>query len=844
MSTFTDPAHLAIQLAQLSDASGLPSSSSSSSDYGSWQDLLRRHPLFDSTGEKGPHVSAAELEAALPQLQSEVESAEEQRQEAELVLKSALLEELLGIDAVREAVSLPEGNPGLSKSSGALPSEISALEDELMDLVQAFSVHNGETQGASPSSLLSTLEAHQQALSDLYDAKDYYSLLAAAEDLRNEAVAADKSSVGADSAEDSKELAIRKLVELIALVQEVQDRHRFQSSQPGPNPAEEPNLVKFVRGQLAAAYNTLRNNRLDVLRTALRHAGWPSAWLQGAAAASSAKQPNGNSLVPENSQNEVRELLRTQNVRETWFDVCALQRVADGTAWPKSTSKRKGKGVAKDAHARVYLAAEGSASRAASDGSQAGPGQDGYAAFPCTFLLLEPFIQRFAYHFDSDHTSNRLDKPEWFLSHLLDLFKSQIAIWRANGSDDIPVHELYSLGGYDVDTGKELLHVILHLARGKILSSMDMLVQNPALLAHTLFVAMDFDRDLEDTYRSHGLSFPQSPPSHSPLKIAELLLSREEWFEAWLEGEKMHAMRRFEEIMDAPDAWAIGTADGTDDEDRLDSWNAATGHDVHGPSTTAQPVSTASNSRKSTTSAREVVDLLEGVTARYASLSSLEQRIVFITRIQLPILRLYAQRLTRSLESFESLSSAFARHIPGGISMADASGVVGLSSENDMVRGLRGLGRLLKAFLSAGFVRDTLRRWTEQGLFVEISQSLNQTVEGQSLAKGIKLGAEKEEDRELDSASLGSLLRRGLQSGGRAAINLRPLGRHTPASERSSRSASRDAQGRALPSHDQPVGVWLEATSKFGELADRAAHAMEKLVVAEVSEGLLEYSRR
>lgn len=35
--------------------------------------------------------------------------------------------------------------------------------------------------------------------------------------------------------------------------------------------------------------------------------------------------------------------------------------------------------------------------------------------------LLEPITLRFRYHFDGKRQTNRLDKPEWYLTHVLNL---------------------------------------------------------------------------------------------------------------------------------------------------------------------------------------------------------------------------------------------------------------------------------------------------------------------------------------------------------------------------------------------------------------------------------------
>ncbi len=775
------------------------------SRFDTTQDALRHHPLFDLAGVSEPLTSSA-LESALPSLEAELVELQREFQRNEAELRQALLDELSEVEAVRQAIPRRPASDGPSPSTG----QADDSQEELISLLHALTA--AEPGGpAGVSSTLRSLAAHETSLEGLHKAKEHYQLLADAEELKKAIIAAEEAAASTAGA-DQQEVSLLKLVELQSLVGD----HEARFSRPGDvraQSAASEKIVQFSRLQLASAYNAVKSTRTKALRTSLRHAGWPPALLQGAAAAAAAS--NAPQASEGSAHEQVVEVLEKQTVREAWFDVCGLQRVADGTATGDPNSSDEAR-LAKVPSASDFCTAH------------VGPGQDGYVSLPCTFVLLEPFIQRFAYHFDSDHSSNRLDKPEWFLAHLLDLFKTHLPFWQASA----PVRDLYEISGYPADTEKELLNAVLGLAKGKILSSMDMLVKHPSLLAHTLFVALDFDRDLANLYHP-SLGQADRLKTEQPLKIAELLLSREEWFEAWLEGERLHALDQLDDILASPDAWAIAAADGLADDER----DAADG------------VPASSDARqKSTTSAREIVDLLEGVTSRYAPLSSLEQQILFITRVQLPMLRQYAQRLTRSLEAFESLSSAFARHIPGGIGIPDASGVVGANTDADMVRGLRGLNRLLKAFISAEYVRLALSRWSEQGLFIEISQSLNKTPQGQHLAKQIKLGAEREEDRALDSASLGSLLRRGIQSGGRAAISLRPLGVGAGAS--ASRDSSTSRSSSAAPRRsgglegDDADSVWDEPSAKFGELTRRASQGIERLVVSEVMDALVAYSRR
>ncbi|KAI3477504.1 hypothetical protein L1887_60788 [Cichorium endivia] len=246
-------------------------------------------------------------------------------------------------------------------------------------------------------------------------------------------------------------------------------------------------------------------------------------------------------------------------------------------------------------------------------------------------------------------------------------------------------------------------------------------------------------------------------------------------------------------------------------------------------------------SSRTTKSARSTMEVLESVSERYRPLPSLSQRLAFVAIVQLPILRSYAQRLTRSLDAFESLSSAFARAMPGEIvASTGPAALVSGASDSDMVKGLRGLGRLVKALLSAQYVCSEVERWSESAAFVEMAERLGSTDEGRALALGMRRDEGDQENRELDAASLGMLLRRGLKRGAAVA---RPL----TGSNASSADAGvgeptiTDVGQKQVLNEFGSFGVWEEPRRKFGDIAQRATSAIERLVVSETLEQLRPY---
>ena len=95
------------------------------------------------------------------------------------------------------------------------------------------------------------------------------------------------------------------------------------------------------------------------------------------------------------------------------------------------------------------------------------------------------------------------------------------------------------------------------------------------------------------------------------------------------------------------------------------------------------------------------------------------------------------------------------------------------------------------------------------------------------------------EDKELDAASLGMLLRRGLKRGAAAA---RPLAGGSPAAAETPTLS--DVGHKQVLNEFGNFGVWEEPRRKFGEIATRAIGGVERLVVSEVLEQMRAYTMR
>lgn len=309
--------------------------------------------------------------------------------------------------------------------------------------------------------------------------------------------------------------------------------------------------------------------------------------------------------------------------------------------------------------------------------------------------MIGPIELRFKYHFQGSKSTNRVDKPEWAFSNILDqIYQHQAFL----GEYLQPLIERAGYRGVDArfEFSMLLFPVLLNLLRSRI----PPMLEHPALLAHTIYQTVIFD----DAIREGGFSLDAVSVNEGIVAapwegLTGVLLKESDWFEQWLTAERKFADGQLHEIITSPEAWTIET-DVSEEEQKI----------MHG--------------LKPTASARRVKSLLEQIQDRYAPLPELEYKLPFLTKIQLPLLSSYHGRINASLEAFETLSSAFVRAVPGALANSRA----GINyDQSRLTGGTSGLQRLLKALLSARWILAALKIWADDPFYVEISLEIQNT---------------------------------------------------------------------------------------------------------------------
>lgn len=695
--------------------------------------------------------------------------------------------------AARAAAENDEAMQALNTSENELRTRLAAalheegVDEDLAEPLHRFAHDLAAAQRPAKSPQPRTRATpHADALGQLYIARTCTQLLAEADD----------AEAAAHASPDDAGVQMASLQRLASFVTQV-PRSENAAASVGVSQRATTELTR----RRDALYTRLTERYHAALRDALRDAHWPPPALE-------------NPDAEPEARDAPFRLVGHAPLEDAWTDVCELQLTAATLGLCAAPSCLR--------TLPLVSAAE------TTQGERVPPGSDAYVPLTAAAILFQPILLRFRYHFDGERATNRLDKPEWFLRHMLalvqrnaGLFAPAPDVWSAGGdvcaltrrrrpaAPGQPLRERHVA----VDTASELLHNILAPLRRKIHASMPLLAAQPALLAHNLFQYLSFDTDLRDVYPLARTAADGQGAVH----LANDVLGNDTYFQQWLDGERVFAQRRFEAVLESPAGWALVQADTLTDLDDPS---------LEAVSTQDAAPDAATNAQTTTRSACTLMHILAGVTERYQPLHSLGQRCAFILRVQRPLLTQLAVRLVRHLDAFENLSGAFSRAIPGEISaLSTAPG-------NDAVRGTRGITRVAKALLSAEYVRQQLEEWSDSSFFLSMHEELAALDRTSTL---YRLMLPSHASDELDSASLISALKRGLQRGANAAATLRPL----------APSATLDAESSAELTADEPApGIWDGMQAQFADISERSKRALERLVVSEVLEQLRPYILR
>jgi hypothetical protein len=150
--------------------------------------------------------------------------------------------------------------------------------------------------------------------------------------------------------------------------------------------------------------------------------------------------------------------------------------------------------------------------------------------------MMRPLEMRFRYHFDGDKPTNRIDKPEYFLSHIIKLVDDYEGFFSRYLQPILRDHfqglELASNMLY-IDSTSAMINALLPMLRRKIDSALPQIASQPQLLSHFVHELISFDATLREDWCYDGGSGGEDWKG-----ITSEVLVTKEWFGRWLQVEK------------------------------------------------------------------------------------------------------------------------------------------------------------------------------------------------------------------------------------------------------------------------------------------------------------------
>ncbi|GAA5905863.1 hypothetical protein JCM8208_003360 [Rhodotorula glutinis] len=305
--------------------------------------------------------------------------------------------------------------------------------------------------------------------------------------------------------------------------------------------------------------------------------------------------------------------------------------------------------------------------------------------------LVHPLLLRFKWQFDGDRSTNRIDKPEYPLSHVLNLLTAHERFF---GED---IQYLLDSNGFEhIDAINEFTSLLLPPLASRLRHHLPQLLSMPPVLAHTVYQVVEFDQQLRSRgYRPRTwptvLRPDEVPPEEDESEwegLGETILGRDEWFSRWLDGEREFFDQRYYDCIAAADAWHIVP------EVDFDAGESGSG-------------------TRPTNSALRVKELAEQLSERYRPLP-LRHTLPFLLSLHLPLLQSYAARITSALDAFESLSFGI---LPGALGQTTAA-----------TAGVGGVVRLVRAGVSARWMSERCEEWGEDAFFLTLYDYLSTAI--------------------------------------------------------------------------------------------------------------------
>ena len=301
-------------------------------------------------------------------------------------------------------------------------------------------------------------------------------------------------------------------------------------------------------------------------------------------------------------------------------------------------------------------------------------------------VMVQPLELGFRYHFEGDKPTNRLDHPEYWLSHITDKLLIQHSdfiqdyvqplLSQAFRGSTIALNPSY------IDATSAFITSLLPMLRTKIFATLPKVENQPQLLSHLIHETMNFDETLRNEWSYSGNGSSNITRWQG---LTSEILGADPWFAKWLSIEKEFALARYRDIIEAADGFTLD-------------------FDSVGPAS-----STGTAKTVPTKAAIRVNDLLETVTDHYRTLTDFHHKLRFLIDVQISIFDAFHARLADALTSFTTRTTLVGRSS---------------RSEQEMLLGVQGLESLARIYGSAEYLEKAMRDWSDDLFFLELWDEL------------------------------------------------------------------------------------------------------------------------
>jgi len=151
-------------------------------------------------------------------------------------------------------------------------------------------------------------------------------------------------------------------------------------------------------------------------------------------------------------------------------------------------------------------------------------------------VLVKPLEMRFRYHFDGDKPTNRIDRPEYFLSHITTLLNDYSGFIN-NHVQPLLLKQFrgteFALNPVFIDATAAFITALLPMLRAKIGVLLPKVAGQPQLLSHLMHEIMSFDNTIREDWGydgGYGLEGWKG--------LSWEFLVQADWFDRWLQVEK------------------------------------------------------------------------------------------------------------------------------------------------------------------------------------------------------------------------------------------------------------------------------------------------------------------